>query len=90
MEPAPGDRIRLEYMPLRTLAKFPRNPKAHNLPGMERSFYRFGFNDPMCIDERTGQLVEGNGRTEGLEQLRDAGKMLRATSKPGTATGGCR
>lgn len=67
-----GD-LRIEYMPLQKLLKFPGNPKAHNDEAIAGSIDAFGFNDPLAIDERTGQLSEGHGRLHALRQRRAAG-----------------
>lgn len=65
--------LRLEYVTLGELKAWPRNPKSHDLPLIKNSINRFGFNDPMTVDERTGQLLEGHGRLEALESMKASG-----------------
>jgi ParB-like chromosome segregation protein Spo0J len=58
--------IRIEYLPLATLLKAPRNPKDHDIGLLHDSFSRFGFVEPIALNERTGRLVAGHGRQEAL------------------------
>lgn len=60
---------RIEYLPLGSLQPHPRNPKDHDIGEICRSIRRFGFNDAVIIDERTGRLVSGHGRVEALRAL---------------------
>jgi ParB-like chromosome segregation protein Spo0J len=57
----------IDYVPLDEIAEAHRNPKLHDRRGIRASVTRFGFVEPITIDERTGRLVAGHGR---LEQLR--------------------
>lgn len=74
MRAKPAQRIRIEYVPLSKLAAWPRNPKAHNLDALERSFRSAGFVEPPVHDEATGQLIAGNGRLEKLLDLKSRGE----------------
>lgn len=65
---------RLELVELGKLKKADRNPKRHALAQIEASIERFGFAEPLVMDERTGRLVSGHGRLHVLEQLRDSGR----------------
>jgi hypothetical protein len=60
---------RIEYMPLADLLarRHPRNPKDHDLAGIDQSFDRFGFADPILLCERTGLVAGGHGRLEVLQ-----------------------
>lgn len=60
---------RIEYMPLDQVVPASRNPKGHALAEIRASMERFGFLEPLLMDERTGRLVGGHGR---LETLADA------------------
>lgn len=60
---------RLEYMPLGAIAAAPRNVKDHDIGELITSIRRFGFNDAVIIDERTGRLVSGHGRVEALRAM---------------------
>jgi hypothetical protein len=66
--------LRLEYMPLSVLKKWPRNPKQHDLEGINKSIDRFGFNDPIEIDEKSGLMVAGHGRIESLLEKQKNGE----------------
>jgi DNA modification methylase len=68
------DSIHILYMPLSELSRAPRNPKRHDLPLIDRSFTRFGFIEPIAINETTGRIVAGHGRLDTLERKRDAGE----------------
>lgn len=66
--------IYLEYWPLSKVLEAPINPKDHDLPGLGASMHRFGYTDPMMIDERTGRLVRGHGRREKLLEMKEGGE----------------
>lgn len=66
--------MRLEYMALRELERWPRNPKDHDLPELQRSMDRFGFTLPVMVDERSGRLVAGHGRLEALQVKKENGE----------------
>lgn len=63
-----------EYMSIDALAEAARNPKKHDEPNLDRSLGRFGFTEPLILDERTQRLVAGHGRLQALKRLRQAGK----------------
>jgi hypothetical protein len=65
---------RTEYMDLEELAEDPANPKDHDLPLLGSSVGRFGFIEPLVLDERTGYLISGHGRRESLLAMRDRGE----------------
>jgi len=65
---------RLEVMPLAELKPHPMNPKKHDGRLIGASFKRFGFVEPVTIDERTGYLISGHGRVDELRRMRDAGE----------------
>jgi site-specific DNA-methyltransferase (adenine-specific) len=64
----------VEYAPLDALVTAVRNPKGHDLPGIEASIARFGYVSPSILDGRTHQLVAGNGRVLALRAMRDRGQ----------------
>ena len=66
-------KLYIEYIPLQELVKLERNPKLHS-PDIEKSFERYGYVDPVSIDEGSGKLVAGHGRLERLEIMLDEGK----------------
>lgn len=67
-----GER-RTEYLPLDAVVGAVRNAKRHAEADVQASIGRFGFADSPVLDERTGRLVSGHGRIDGLRALRDAG-----------------
>lgn len=60
----------IEYVSLRKLRADPRNPKAHAAEAIEHSVGRFGFVEPIVVDERTGYIASGHGRIETLTRMR--------------------
>jgi hypothetical protein len=78
-----ADEMRIEYMALSDLLRTERNPKKHDLPSLRASMLRWGFTQPLAIDERTGKLVKGHGRIEVLQEMKKAGGKppLRVTAK---------
>jgi hypothetical protein len=69
-----NDRIRIEYLPLSRVLRWPRNPKGHSHAEIAKSFGRFGFVNPIVLDEKSNQLVAGHGRLETLQAAKLAGK----------------
>ncbi|SEI67611.1 hypothetical protein SAMN04488058_101313 [Deinococcus reticulitermitis] len=65
--------LRIEYLPLDELSRWPGNPKSHDDGAIAASISRFGFRDPLAIDEATGRLVAGHGRLTALERAHAAG-----------------
>jgi DNA modification methylase len=64
---------RIEYVPVAELVGAVRNPKKHAQADIQASMGRFGYVEPIVLDERTGRLVAGHGRTEALMQLQKSG-----------------
>ncbi len=64
---------RLEWMPIGQLQAAPRNPKRHSAE-ISTSIGRFGYVEPIVLDERTGRIVAGHGRREALVAMRDRGE----------------
>lgn len=64
----------IEYMPVHELKAAARNPKAHNEEDLDTSVRRFGFTEPVMLDERTGRLVAGHGRVKAVLRLQQAGE----------------
>ena len=56
----------IKYTPLAALKAHPDNPKSHALDTLGASVARFGYVEPIVVDERTGYLISGHGRTEAL------------------------
>jgi len=68
------NKVKIEYISLEDLQKWPRNPKDHDLGAIHQSMSRFGFVNPFIIDERTGKLVVGHGRLDILQQMKAGGQ----------------
>lgn len=68
------DEIRIEYIPLEKLVRWPRNPKKHAEDNIQRSIERFGFISPILIDETSGRLVAGHGRIDVLTRMKKSNK----------------
>lgn len=69
-----GDARRIEYLPLAGLKAARRNPKKHADNEVKASIGRFGYVEPMVVDERTGSLVAGHGRRDALSAMKAAGQ----------------
>ena len=68
------DRLTLQYIPLAQARRWDQNPKRHDLDALVRSIETHGYGDPAKYDSTLDALVYGNGRTEALERMRQAGK----------------
>lgn len=66
--------LRIEYLPLDQLSRWPGNPKEHADGAIAASVQRFGFRDPLAIDEASGRLIAGHGRLTVLERAHAAGQ----------------
>jgi len=64
----------IENVPLHEIAKWPRNPKDHDIGAITQSFERFGFISPLIVDEGTHRLVAGHGRLDALLQRHSRGE----------------
>lgn len=64
----------LEYLPLASLKGAEKNPKRHADAELSASINRFGFAEPIVLDERTGRLVSGHGRVNALRARHEAGE----------------
>lgn len=62
------------YTALDSLQSATTNPKRHDLGRLGASVERFGYVEPVVVDERTGRLVAGHGRVEHLRAAREAGE----------------
>ena len=73
MAKSTDDQVRIEYVALRELTRWDRNPKLHYDEGIEKSIQLHGFVNPILLDEGSGKMVAGHGRLDALEKMRDAG-----------------
>lgn len=65
---------RIDYVPLGDLTPNPANPKAHDFETIDASVGRFGYVEPVVVDDRTGYLISGHGRRETLLAMRERGE----------------
>lgn len=65
---------KLDYIPLKDAKPAKRNPKDHDLGAIYSSVMRFGYVDPIIMDERTGRLVAGHGRIDAIKSIKQEGK----------------
>jgi hypothetical protein len=72
--PPPGPQRRLEYMRLTDLKPASQNPKRHAHEEIGTSIGRFGYVEPVVLDERTGKLVAGHGRVDSLKARQASGE----------------
>lgn len=63
----------LDYLDVDTLQPDPSNPKDHAGDDIDKSMTRFGYTEPVVIDERTMRLLSGHGRVEQVAARRAAG-----------------
>lgn len=66
--------VRVEYERLDGLVPHEQNPKAHDVERIKASIRRFGFTNPVVIDERTGVMAAGHGRLIALDEMRESGE----------------
>ncbi len=66
--------MNIQQVPLHEIARWPRNPKDHDVGTISKSLERFGFIAPMIKDEGTGRLVAGHGRLDALIQRHGRGE----------------
>lgn len=65
-----------EYMPLADLRPNPANPKGHDTDLIDASVGRFGYIEPITLDERTGYLISGHGRRETMLAMHERGESV--------------
>ena len=66
--------INIEYQNLDDIIEADDNPKDHDLGVIYTSIKRFGFNNPIMMNESTGKLLAGHGRLQTLKMMRDNGE----------------
>jgi DNA modification methylase len=71
-EKSPVSGTRIDWIPLAQLQAATRNPKRHSAE-IGTSIGRFGYVEPIVLDERTGRIVAGHGRREALLAMRERG-----------------
>ncbi|HMM95425.1 hypothetical protein [Phycicoccus sp.] len=71
--PARGKR-RTDLVAVRALTRAKINPKDHDLALLRASLRRYGYADQIVCDERTKELISGNGRLEVLADMEASGE----------------
>lgn len=71
-------KIRIEYVALAGVKPAKRNPKGHDDDLLDESLDRFGYVEPVLMDERTGRLVAGHGRLGRLKAREKSGAAAPA------------
>ena len=59
----------INYVALDDVKTEDKNPKDHDIAEIIKSINRFGFVQPLLINETTGKLVAGHGRLEALKEI---------------------
>ena len=73
--------IQVEYMPLSEIVQADTNPKDHDIGQIYQSIKRFGFTQPIMMNENTGKLLAGHGRLQTLQTMQQAGEKVPARIK---------
>ena len=66
--------IEIEYIDLDDIIEADSNPKDHDIGVIYQSIKRFGFNNPIMLNEATGKLLAGHGRLQTLKIMKDNGE----------------
>tara|TARA_A100001391_G_scaffold170936_2_gene132070 strand:+ start:1076 stop:1726 length:651 start_codon:yes stop_codon:yes gene_type:complete len=66
--------IEIQYLPLSEIVEADSNPKDHDIGQIYQSIKRFGFTQPIMMNENTGKLLAGHGRLQTLQQMKQAGE----------------
>jgi hypothetical protein len=61
-------KLQIEYVPISTVRKWPRNPKSHDLGTIHESIDKFGVRKPLVVNRKNMQIEAGHGRLETLLQ----------------------
>lgn len=73
--------IKVEYIPLADIVEADINPKDHDIGQIYQSIKRFGFTQPIMMNENTGKLLAGHGRLQTLQQMKQGGEKVPARIK---------
>ena len=70
------ERVRMEakFVRLDELQAFAGNAKSHDLGSIHLSVAQWGFLERIVVNEGTGHILSGHGRTDVLRQMRAAGQ----------------
>ena len=65
--------LEIRYEDLDDIIGADSNPKDHDLGVLYQSMKRFGFTNPIIMNESTGKLLAGHGRLQTLQMMKDNG-----------------
>ena len=68
--------INVEYLPLSEIVEADTNPKDHDIGQIYQSIKRFGFTQPIMMNENTGKLLAGHGRLQTLQTMKQSGEKV--------------
>ena len=68
------DSLEIRYEDLDDIVGADNNPKDHDLGVLYQSMQRFGFTNPIIMNESTGKLLAGHGRLQTLQMMKDNGE----------------
>lgn len=68
--------IGVEYIPLSEIVEADINPKDHDIGQIYQSIKRFGFTQPIMMNESTGKLLAGHGRLQTLQTMKQANEKV--------------
>lgn len=79
----PESRIESHDLRLHPLSTLPErvwdlNPRRYDLPAISESLGKFGYGDPLLIDDDSGQIVAGQGVLAALLMMEASGRPLPA------------
>jgi len=69
-------RLSIEYVPLSSIRRLPRNAKDHDIGSIISSYEQFGVLDPLAVNDITGHDFDGNGRADALQAMKAGGKSV--------------
>ena len=73
--------MEIEYIPLSEIVEADVNPKDHDIGQIYQSIKRFGFTQPIMMNENTGKLLAGHGRLQTLQTMKQAGEKVPSRIK---------
>lgn len=65
--------LEIRFVPLSQVVLWDDNPKQHDIGSIIDSIMQSGFRDPPAWDETLQGLIEGNGRTQALREMKECG-----------------
>jgi len=69
-----NEQLKIEYVDIFELQKWPKNPKDHDLGKLHGSIGEFGFRKPIIVNHENNVIEAGHGRLDTLIQMFNAGE----------------